>query len=581
MLNSDYDFLDTAIESGFYEKPVDAPKTQEQIISDLAELSSFDYDKVRKEKAKEFGIKVSTLDEAIKSRRQVSSESLPIDRDGELRQSTLSIEIARILNDTACYDIITKQWHYRYGNIFKSGHDENIQVLVMRELDRIKPDGYAISWVTSISAFLKLRMKIDEFETDRHLLPMVNGVLNLQTKTLEKYDDHNFFSWQLPYEYNPAAICPIVEDYLKMVTAGDEQKIAFLKAWLYVVLFGRCDLQVYVEANGSGGTGKSTYQQLCTLLVGDENTMVTDLSRLEKNPYETANLKGKRLLLVTDSGKYAGEVNKLKAITGEDTVPYERKNIQQSDGFKYKGLVMVASNEPIQSSDYTSGLSRRKIPVEFNVRATEEDKNRYRKQGGIIEAMKPEMSGLVNLLLAMNENDVISIIKNPAGSMLREKIETEISTNPILGWIDENLIRCDKGNEVNFVGNASNDPEHFFYANYVTWCKDQGRFPVKVDGFSRLVIDNCGTYGITTQKLGKQRRVGAPPDVSQGTVLDGLRLRVKNTDDYIEGLITKNISCDNLVTTSVTTQTPSSDKCDKCDNLPSSVTFAEKMEVLL
>lgn len=577
MANSN--IVDIAKEKGFYPAGTESKKSTDDVLNELATLSSIEYDKVRKAKAKELGIKVSTLDAEVSALQPKGTQSYNTN-ETDLKQSAMSIEIAEKFNNTACYDITTKQWHYRHGDIYKAGHEEDMQALVMAELDEIKQDGYAISWITAITSFLKLRLKTNGFETDRHLLPVLNGVINLKTKELEEYDDR-LFNWQLPYAYDPSAKCPTVEDYLFMATEGDAYKIAFLKAWLYLVLTGRYDLQKYLEAVGSGGTGKSTFQDLCTMLVGEENRVVTDLKRLEKSQFETANLKGKRLALVTDSGKYAGEVSNLKAIVGSDPLPYEKKGIQAAEPFVFTGLVMVAANESVQSSDYTSGLSRRKIPIEFNVRVTEADKQKYRHKGGIVEAMRNEMPGLLNMLLAMDENEVINLINNPQGSMLREKIETEISTNPILGWIEENLIECSAGEEVNFIGDHSNHPDLYFYPNYVDWCNRTGRVPGKVDGFSKLILDNCGSYGIETAKLSKQRRKNAPPETNQGTVLKGLRLRLKNIDDDLPGLITKSLPCDNPVTTSVTTQTRSSDRCDRCDNLSTHVTFAEEMEVAL
>jgi putative DNA primase/helicase len=248
--------------------------------------------------------------------------------------------------------------------------------------------------------------------------------------------------------------------------------------------------------------------------VGDENRVVTDLKRLEKSQFETANLKGKRLALITDSSRFGGEVSTLKAITGSDPLPYEKKGIQAAEPFVFRGLVMVAANEAIQSSDYTSGLARRKIPVQFEHRVSETEKQRYRGQGGIIEVMKSQMPGLVNWILSLDEADALNVIMNPEGEVLRQKIETEISVNPILGWLDERVVQCQR-HEESYSGDASSPHSLYLYPNYIKWCENQGCKPRSVRGFRKLVAQQCGTYGIAT----------SADDDNKGAYLKHLRLR--------------------------------------------------------
>ena len=93
-------------------------------------------------------------------------------------------------------------------------------------------------------------------------------------------------------------------------------------------------------------------------------------TKLEKSKFETASIAGKRLVLINDSERYAGEVGKLKNLTGQDSLPYEIKFKQSKGGFTPSALVIVTTNETIQSCDYTSGLARRRISVPMFNRIT-------------------------------------------------------------------------------------------------------------------------------------------------------------------------------------------------------------------
>ncbi|MDD5393152.1 MAG: phage/plasmid primase, P4 family [Thiothrix sp.] len=491
--------------------------------------------------------------------------------DGSLPQNKLASDIAKKLITSVRWDDSTQQWFTKKGYVWKPIRDIVIQRKIKGELDKAKSDdGYSFALISAIEKFLKIELQVEEWEVSRHLLPMANGVLNLQTGKLESYGNR-LFTWQLPYAFDPLAICPTVEHYLTTVTGNDVSMIMFLKAWMRVVLTGRYDLQKYLEIIGSGGTGKSTFIELCTLLVGDENRVVTDLKRLEGSRFESANLKGKRLVVITDSSQHRGEVANLKAIVGSDPLPYEKKGIQAAEPFIYNGLLMIAANEAIQSSDYTSGLSRRKIPAEFNIRATDEDKNRYRKQGGIIKVMQAEMPGLVNMLLSINEDDVIDLINNPQGSMLRQKIETEINTNPILGWLDDCVIPCEKGEKESGIGNAEGDYSTHLYPSYVKWCSTQGRQPKSMTSFSSLVIDNCKTYGIDTAKH----------KTSTGMVL--LKIRLRTSSDYGKPLLisSKSEGLDSKSEGLMQGKTRESAEFAGYDGLESPVKFNDEMEVAL
>ncbi|MCK7579072.1 MAG: DUF5906 domain-containing protein [Chromatiales bacterium] len=85
-------------------------------------------------------------------------------------------------------------------------------------------------------------------------------------------------------------------------------------------------------------------------LIGISNTAISTLQNLETNRFETAKLHGKRLCMINESGRHGGELNMLKAITGGDHIPIERKNVQQTGSFVFEGLVLMATNEPMVSS---------------------------------------------------------------------------------------------------------------------------------------------------------------------------------------------------------------------------------------
>ena len=84
------------------------------------------------------------------------------------------------------------------------------------------------------------------------------------------------------------------------------------------------------------------------------------------------------------------------------------KNI--GEPFVYMGMVMVAANEPIQTTDNTSGLIRRRLTVEFNRKLydkSSEAKDMIKiEKGRVVGEWKNYLPGLINWVLEMNEKEM-------------------------------------------------------------------------------------------------------------------------------------------------------------------------------
>ena len=154
---------------------------------------------------------------------------------------------------------------------------------------------------------------------------MLNCLLDLTTLRVEPIPQR-IISRGVPFPWDATATCPQTLAWLKDATQGDTGMIAVLRAYLKAILLGHTDLQRFVELIGPGGSGKGTYVRLLTALVGVRNTYATELKRLESSRFETANLRGKRLICITDAERFAGEVNVLKALTGVTSCRLKRSS---------------------------------------------------------------------------------------------------------------------------------------------------------------------------------------------------------------------------------------------------------------
>ena len=277
--------------------------------------------------------------------------------------------------------------------------------------------------------------------------------------------------------------------------------------------------------HGPGGTGKGTILRLITKLIGDNNVVASTLRKTQQSPYETANFYTKRLVIFSDAEDYAGDVSVLKAMTGGDLLPYERKYKDAEQPFLFQGTVMIASNHPIKSSDKSSALSRRMISIVFNQVVSEKEKT---ENQNFEDELISELPGLFNKLVQISPDEVTRAIRKLAPSIQETKLEAEMEANSILGWAHEWLVRCTQGQSETRIGSAPLPGTYattsYLYGSYLIFCEHQGRKPIGLVNFSRHVIDNCVSRGVNTRKI----------KTKDGMILEGLRLRIKEDKcDYL------------------------------------------------
>jgi len=297
-----------------------------------------------------------------------------------------------------------------------------------------------------------------------------------------------------------------------------------LRAWLRATLLGRYDLQKFVEIVGPGKSGKSTYANLAVALVGRGNTYSTDFENLEKNRFEAAAYLGKKLLLFQDADRWGGSVSKLKAITGNDWIRSERKfQGENLDPFQYQGVVMITANEAIQSTDYTSGLARRRLTIPFDrpftgSQAEQKELIAFNSKGEPRGEFAPMLPGLVNWLLDMDEDTMRQYLMETSNKVKffqkYEKMQN-LRSNPILDWMEHKIV-YDLGVST-AIGFLKNSPmgssnlyqftDKWLYANYAQFCRECGVNVMSRGRFEPLLMDIC-THQLKLKVFSKRNTKG-------------------------------------------------------------------------
>ncbi len=370
------------------------------------------------------------------------------------------------------------------------------------------PKGFTARMLNDIHEQLQavLCMK-DWYEGNRYLL-FTNGVLDVETRELLPFRRDLYLTQQIPYAYNPAATCEPIVKWLKHTQFDNWQRTQVLRAWLRATLLSTYEIQKFIEIVGPGKSGKSTYANLAVALVGKKNVYSTDFENLEKNRFEAASYMGKKLLLFQDADRWGGSVSRLKAITGNDWIRAERKYQNENyEPFQFKGLVIVTANEAIQSTDYTSGLARRRLTVPFDRPFTgssreQRDLIKFNTKGepqGEFAALLP---GLVNWLLDMTEAEMREYLMetNQKVEFFKKYSHTQnLRSNSILDWMEHRVVyEPGVSAAVGFVKPAPQGSSHLYtnqdkwlYASYAEFCKQCNVNVMSRNRFEPLFLDIC------------------------------------------------------------------------------------------
>ena len=380
------------------------------------------------------------------------------------------------------------------------------------------PLGFTPRYLEGIMTLLERGNMLPLPAANHDLLPFKNGNLHMATREFMAVTPATAATWCVPYDYDPRATCPTIRAWLTQAVDGDAATVQLLRAWWAALLTGRADLQKFLHLPGPGGTGKGVFMRISEALVGKRNTAATDLRTLEQNRFEAAALYQKRLVTISDSDKYGGSVNVLKALTGQDAIRLERKNIQQDGTFTFAGQVLIASNEALATTDLTSGLERRRITVTFGRQATAEEREQWRVAGGEQAVLHRELPGLANWALALTPEQVSAAITAPPARTQRANLAALTAGNPVAGWLAE----CCKpksgawtqiGTKVELRrpedGRISyENSETMLYPSYLAWSRRTGREPLAQRRFRHVTADMARTLGAEVLEVRRSDGMG-------------------------------------------------------------------------
>lgn len=377
------------------------------------------------------------------------------------------------------YEANNKQW-WRYDDAgkFLSASDEYIFGLVQKYLKELLPD-FSPSYVRNCLEFARTYSLKESWTeaSSRLFIPFSNGVLDVKNHQLLPHSPDYGFTWQLPRPYSiVASDFPNISKFIDTICCANEQLKDILEAFCNAALKGRADLQKFLYLFGTGANGKGAFMTLLRMLVGAENTHATTLSDLTENRFESANLQGKRLVMMTDEDKHSKKFGVFKAATGQDAIRFERKG-KDATNFIFQGMVVMAANAPTFAGDSDYAIKRRKISFPCSATIPEQDRR------DLTPEFEAELPAFTTYLLSLSDKWVEATLRNARMVDAVKQLEWDLSVreNSTAAFLNDRLIVDAKGSIA--CGRL--------YEEYRSYCEKSGLNAKSINNFTPSLLDLC------------------------------------------------------------------------------------------
>ena len=226
-----------------------------------------------------------------------------------------------------------------------------------------------------LEAFRKIGRLNAPIEPPTTWIQFQEEIIDYKTEEILKPSPKYFMTNVIPHNLSLDRICldtPTIDKYLNE-WVGDQAMT--LNEFCAHAMCNEYIVQQLVAFIGGGSNGKSTFINFMIKLLGKVNHGSTSFERL-KGRFETYYKMYKKLLCTISEINHTvfNQTELLKAMTGDDSMAFEKKNAGCGDFTNYSKVV-IACNKLPETTDKSDGFFRRWLIVDFPNQFDEKTKN--------------------------------------------------------------------------------------------------------------------------------------------------------------------------------------------------------------
>ncbi len=296
-----------------------------------------------------------------------------------------------------------------------------------------------------------------------------------------------------PYDFDPAATCPLWLEFLDQTLDSDAQSIALLQEWVGLNLVPDNHYERLMMLVGPPRGGKGTVLEVMGATLGEAQAATTSFTKLSSR-FGLAPLVGRLAAILPDAHigsntDAKGALEVLKSITGNDPQAIDRKGINELPRVRLFCRFSIAVNELPKLPDEAGAIKTRLLLIHFrNSFAGKEDTT-------LKPRLKAEAPGVavwaLEGLKRLRAQGRFTLPDRSAAMI--EAFEKIVS--PILGFLDN---CCELGGGDNPIWILKDN----LYNGWSSWCKDRGLPEGSKADFGQSLIN--ANKGISAAKRGSR-----------------------------------------------------------------------------
>lgn len=357
--------------------------------------------------------------------------------------------------------------------------DKDARVAVSRFANASNNKVRLVSMIDISSRGTAMCVPAEKLDADPMLLGVANGVINLNTGTLESNYPERFITRYSNVEYKADAQCPTFLEFLNKIFEADSAKIAFIRRIVGYCMTGRTNEQVFFFFFGHGANGKSTLLRIIERLLGADLAKQTPAETLmakaqnSKQSNDLARLQGVRAVIANEveDGSFLAE-SLIKQISGEDVIT-ARYLFKEYFEFRPEFKLIIAGNHKPIIKGTDNGIWRRIVMVNFavSIPPSEQDPDLFKK-------LEAELPGILNWAIhgcLEWQASGLDVPKSVANDVQNYREEMD--------WIGQWLADCC------ITGTSKTIKANDLYYCYTEWAKSNGMHPSTSTAFGRKLTE--------------------------------------------------------------------------------------------
>lgn len=334
---------------------------------------------------------------------------------------------------------INGQLHIFKDGIYVYGY-EDIQAEMIKHISNLNKQKRS-----EVMSYLDLLIREDSRTSDAEWIAFNNGIYNIDTGDFMDFNSDIIITNKINHNYVPNAYSEIADKVLNKLACQNQKVRELLEEVIGYTFYRRNELRKAFILIGDRHNGKSTYLDMITNLLGNQNTCALDLKELGDR-FKTAELFGKLANIGDDIGdEFIANPAVFKKVVSGDRVNAERKGQNPFDFSPYAKQLFSANNIP-RIKDKSGAVIDRLIIVPFEASFTKNDpdydpyiKYKLRDESVMEYLIQIGLNGLKRVLDNQSFTTTESVKKslqeyeennNPVLLFFKEIEETEVLDKP-------------------------------------------------------------------------------------------------------------------------------------------------------